>query len=158
MPFLRMRWIMLKLSCNIIVILLLCACASTPKMIVKGMCKDYTAVTQSDARHLAVIDALCHLAEYEGKQNSYDRDNYVFIETRWQFGTIALYREFKLDKSYKMISSLIEIFDNSKTICRIENDKILFMSMNSDELLKKLKLKEKTVRTENNLLIVELVR
>lgn len=149
---------MLKISYSIVVILFFCACASTPKMIVKGMCKDYTTVAESDARHLAVIDALCHLAEYEGKQNSFDKDNYVYIETRWQFGTIALYRVFQLDKSYKMISSLIEIYDNSKIFCRIENDKILFMSMNSDELLKKLKLKEKAFRTENNLLIVELIR
>lgn len=140
--------------------ILLCflSCASVPKYLVKGMHPNASKSTPEDARYLAVVDALCHVAEYEGEQQSFEMAGKIIMDTKWKKDTVNLHRVMTFTKKYKLLSSRIEIAENGIPVCRVENTTLILSTVSWKQLVKKAGFKLRQFRNDEDTLITELVK
>lgn len=156
--YLKMRWNMRVTIVSFVFLIVLSACASVPKYLVKGMHQNASKSTPEDARYLAVVDALCHVAEYEGEQNTVEFTGKLMIETKWKKENVTLHQVMTFTKKYKLLSTRIEIAENGTPLCRIENSRLIVSTVSWKAILEKTGFKLRQFRNDEDTLIAELVK
>lgn len=149
-----MRVLLVSICIGIFVV----SCGTPPKYLVKGMHENASKSSLDDARYLAVVDALCHVAEYEGVQESFSLNNKIIIDTRWQTGRISIHQVMTFTNKYKLLSRRIELTDNGDPICRIERNMLILSKMKWKDILKNTGFALKRFRNSDDTLIAELVK